>query len=195
MCGGVMERFGQMRVIAGVARGRVLRVSGTARPYLEKTRGAIFNSLCALVPGARVLDLYAGSGSVGIEALSRGAESCVFVEAERSSADTITHNLAATGLAGVAQVVCARAEGFCSAAGREYDLVFVDPPFADIPGWEASPQNLRLMQDLSRLLAGEGRLVFRFEQGRMEAPRWPGLELEKDRQYGRSRVLYYRRGE
>ncbi len=181
-----------MRVIAGIAKGFPLRVSGTARPYLEKTRGAIFNSLCADILDAEVLDLYAGSGSVGIEALSRGARHCVFVEADRSTAATVQENLLKCKLAASASVLTLRAAAFAQGCRDQFDLIFIDPPFEDNPGWPQSPEAQSLMRHTARLLAPGGRVIFRFEHQRLDPPIWEGLLLQNDRRYGRSRVLYYR---
>lgn len=182
-----------MRVIAGLAKGFPLKVTGSARPYLEKTRGAIFNSLCAEIPEAIVLDLYAGSGSIGIEALSRGASRCVFVEADRTAAATISENLEKCKLTKQAVVLTLRAAAFAQSSQETFDLIFADPPFEDNPGWPQSPEAQALMRGTARLLAPEGRLIFRFEHRRLEPPVWEGLHLLNDRRYGRSRVLFYER--
>lgn len=182
-----------MRVIAGLAKGVPLQVGGEARPYLEKTRGAIFNSLCAEVPEAKVLDLYAGSGSMGIEALSRGAATCVFVEADKDSVGIIEANLRKCKLEAGATVLRSRAGTFVSGCREEFGLIFVDPPFPEIERWQNDPEAGLLRQNLPRLLEPDGRLIFRFEHRRADAPEWPGLQLAADRLYGRSRVLVYTR--
>ncbi len=184
-----------MRVIAGTARGIPLKVEEgvSARPYLEKTRGAIFNSLCAVVGGARVLDLYAGSGAVGIEALSRGAESCVFVELESRSVATIKDNLVKTGLEEGARVIQGRVENYLLTTTDKFDLIFVDPPFVDMPDWKGSDKVLEIIAGVCRCLQDEGRIIFRFEHQKIEPPVWEGVRLVKDRRHGRSRVLEYRK--
>ncbi len=124
-----------MRVVSGIAGGRRLQAPAgrQLRPTTERVREAVFSSLWSLgvLEGARVLDLYAGSGAMGIEALSRGAASATFVEADPVAARTIEANLAATGLAGpatrVAHVDVAR---FLDDPGDRFDLAFVDPPYA-----------------------------------------------------------------
>lgn len=180
-----------MRVISGIVRGFTLKVTGTARPYLEKTRGAIFNTLCADVPEADVLDLYAGSGAVGIEALSRGARRCVFVEADRATAATVQENLQKCKFTDHAQVLTMRAAAYAQSSREVFDLIFIDPPFDDNPGWPQSPEAQSLMRHAARLLAADGRLIFRFEHQRLDPPVWQGLQLQNDRRYGRSRVLFY----
>ncbi len=120
-----------MRVIAGAAKGRRLvgpEGRGT-RPLTDRAREAVFSSLSDKVEGAEVLDLFAGTGSIGIEALSRGAKSAVFVENGRSALIALRRNLATVGFEG--QTVVARpVEEFVAAASGRFDLIFCDPPWA-----------------------------------------------------------------
>jgi 16S rRNA (guanine966-N2)-methyltransferase len=108
------------------------------RPTSDRVREAIFNSLQSLgaIKGATVLDLFAGSGALGIEALSRGAERCTFVESSHDAVRALRDNLAATGLAGRAEVVVADAVEWTSRTQPSADLVLADPPYA-FDGWDA----------------------------------------------------------
>jgi len=121
-----------MRVIAGVARGRPLvapRDRGT-RPITDRVKETLFAILGDRVPEARCLDLYAGSGAIGIEALSRGASHCTFVEHARLALTALHSNLERTGLAGLATVAPYDVERFLDApVDVPWDLVFVDPPY------------------------------------------------------------------
>ena len=120
-----------MRVISGSAGGLSLSVPGqVARPTMDKVRAAIFSSLGDAVPEARVLDLFAGSGALGIEALSRGAQSAVFVDSDRRSAECILRNLRKCRLdsASVQTMDAFRFLETYAHAGA-YDLVFADPPY------------------------------------------------------------------
>lgn len=119
-----------VRIIAGTAKGRRLDVPkrGT-RPLTGKAKEAIFSSLAMRVPQADVLDLYAGSGSLGLEALSRGARSCRFVERDRRAAAILEGNIEAIGLGGA--VIVSSVDGFLVTDEGSYDLVFLDPPYAD----------------------------------------------------------------
>jgi 16S rRNA (guanine966-N2)-methyltransferase len=121
------------RVISGTARGRRLLHPGSGtRPYSDRVKQAIFATLEPALVGARVLDLFAGSGGGGIEALSRGAASCDFVEREASAVQVIEENLRRTGLGGPrARVNRADAVAFLDRAGGPYDIVLLDPPFGD----------------------------------------------------------------
>lgn len=122
-----------MRVIAGQARGRRLAVppGTTVRPTADRVREALFSSLAARVPGARVLDAYAGSGALGVEALSRGAAWATFVERDARATRTVETNLERTGLTARATVVRATVARFCAEPrGGPFDLVLADPPYA-----------------------------------------------------------------
>jgi 16S rRNA (guanine966-N2)-methyltransferase len=125
-----------MRVIAGEAHGRRLRAPRglLTRPATARVRASIFSRLAARteLAGARVLDLFAGSGSLGLEALSRGARHAVFVDSSRAAAAAIHDNLRALGLAERAEVIAVgveRALAQLSARGERFDLVFIDAPY------------------------------------------------------------------
>jgi len=123
-----------VRVITGTAKGRILRtVKGRdVRPTADRVKESLFNVLGPRVVGARFLDLFAGSGSVGIEALSRGAASCTFVDIVPGHLKVVEANLAATGLADRAELMRRDARAVLSELarqGRQYDLIFVDPPY------------------------------------------------------------------
>ena len=147
-----------MRVVAGSAGGRRLRAPAgrKVRPTTDMVREAVFSSLASLnaVEGKRVVDLFAGTGALGIEALSRGASSAVFVEADPTAIAVIRANLADTGLARGATVVRSDAIRWvrdAAASGGRFDLVFADPPYA-FADWPA------VLDDLpTRLVALESR--------------------------------------
>jgi 16S rRNA (guanine966-N2)-methyltransferase len=120
-----------IRVIGGEAKGRKLHlVPGSAtRPVADRVKEALFNILSADVQGCRFLDLFAGTGSIGIEALSRGAAHCVFLDTDRQAVRTIHTNLELTGFEGRAEVHRQDAFGYLSrAVGQGFDLVYVAPP-------------------------------------------------------------------
>ena len=120
-----------MRVIAGEAKGaRLLGPPSGTRPMTDRAREGVFSSLGERVVGARCLDLYSGTGSIGIEALSRGAEACVFVDQAEAPVRTIRRNLARTKLAGRGRVVRSEVRRFLRGSRETFRLVFLDPPFA-----------------------------------------------------------------
>jgi 16S rRNA (guanine966-N2)-methyltransferase len=121
---------GKLRIIGGSLRGSKLAVPGCAelRPTPDRVRETLFNWLAGAIDGARCLDLYAGTGALGIEALSRGAGSCSFVERDRGLAGAISANLARLKVDG-GRVECVDAMEFLDGAPTTFDVVFLDPPF------------------------------------------------------------------
>ena len=144
-----------MRVVAGLAGGRRLRapVGRQVRPTSERVREALFNALGSLdaVEGATVLDLFAGTGALGIEALSRGAASAVFVDADARAVAAVKQNLRDTGLAERGRVVQADVLKYLAGGPAPVDLAFADPPYA-FDGW---PRLLAVLP--ARLVAIEAR--------------------------------------
>ncbi len=135
---------GSLRIVAGNLRGSRLTVPDVKglRPTSDRVRETLFNWLAPVIGGARCLDLYAGTGALGIEALSRGAAACVFVERERGLCELLRQNLARLRVAD-ARVVNDDAQGFLTtpAPADAFDLVFLDPPFA-ANLWTAAAQRL-----------------------------------------------------
>ncbi|MFN2469453.1 MAG: 16S rRNA (guanine(966)-N(2))-methyltransferase RsmD [Gaiellaceae bacterium] len=175
-----------MRIIAGSRKGaRIFAPRGhVTRPTGDRVREAAFN-LIGPVDGARVLDLYAGSGAMGLEALSRGAAQAVFVESDREACRAIERNLDKLRLTG-AVVVCAdaaRALSADAAAGRRYDLVLVDPPY-DL----FSEVETVLARYLPAVLAPDGLVVI--ETSERKEPDLP-LAKRTSRRYGAARVTVF----
>lgn len=166
-----------MRVIAGTARGRKLTAPPglSTRPISDRAKEAIFNMLRAqdLIDGAVVVDLYAGSGSFGIECLSRGAAHVTFVEQARPAAATIEANLAALGFADRARVVVGPVERAVDAL-PDADLAFCDPPYAADP-WPGLLPRIRA-----------GILVGHAETPVSLTPQWTEL---RRRRYGRAHIV------
>ncbi len=164
-----------MRVIAGSSRRTRLAVApgGSTRPFPALARGALFNSLASFLPEARVLDLYAGSGAMGIEALSRGAASCVFVESGPEAVAVLKENLARCGFEGQGRVLAAPVEKALPSLRGPFDLIFIDPPFAVGSNWEKLPEGRSVTAATSARLSAPGRLVLRVEAGKSPGM-WPG---------------------
>ncbi len=123
-----------MRVIAGTARGTKLKAPKgmQVRPTADRVKEALFSILGPRIPGAFFIDLYAGSGAIGIEALSRGADYCIFVENKRTNVALIKENITNTGLNSKARVICADAVKAITSLAAENvkaDLLFMDPPY------------------------------------------------------------------
>ena len=120
-----------MRVITGIARGRKLKeLPGLeTRPTTDKVKESVFNIVQFDIEGRKVLDLFAGTGQMGIEALSRGAASCTFVDLRKEAAAVVRENLAHTGLAEGGRVIQGDYMAFLTGCRERYDLVFLDPPY------------------------------------------------------------------
>lgn len=121
-----------MRVITGTARGKRLgELKGNdTRPTTGKVKEGLFSALQFEIEGRRVLDLFAGTGQLGIEALSRGAQWCTFVDCRRDAADLVRRNLEICELSDRAEVLCGDAMGFLNGRCKPYGLIFLDPPYA-----------------------------------------------------------------
>jgi len=186
-----------MRIVAGRFRGRRLRSSPSVRPTEERVREAIFSRVGVEVEGAHVLDLYAGTGALALEALSRGARRAVLVERDRRAFEAIGANIAALELGD--EAVCmkgdvARTVGTLSRGGDVFDVVLADPPYAESGGLvEDSPlaQALQKLGEGGALAAG-ALVVIEHRRQSGGAASWPGFELEAVRQYGGTSVTYLR---
>ncbi|MDQ1730785.1 MAG: rRNA (guanine966-N2)-methyltransferase [Pseudonocardiales bacterium] len=182
------------RIVGGTARGRRLAVPprGT-RPTAERAREALFNTLATEVDleGARVLDLFAGSGAVGLEALSRGAAAAVFVESDHRAAGILSENVHALGLPGAVLHRCT-AETYLAAVGADdpFDVVFADPPYS-VTG-AAVAMLLESLSDLRWLSSGGVVVIER--SWRDPGPEWPSeIKAMKQRRYGEGCLWYGRR--
>jgi 16S rRNA (guanine966-N2)-methyltransferase len=157
-----------MRVVGGELRGRRLRAprSQKVRPTSERVREAVFDILYSLggVDGMQVVDLFAGSGALGIEALSRGAAAVTFVDRDPATLATLRENLVSVGLddaerAGDATVVRAEVTGWVATTASRYDLALCDPPY-DFEGWDGLirrlPADLAVLESSVELVAPEG---------------------------------------
>ncbi|MEJ6723858.1 MAG: 16S rRNA (guanine(966)-N(2))-methyltransferase RsmD [Akkermansiaceae bacterium] len=179
-----------MRIIAGKAKGHSLNVPrDVSRPTTERVRESVFGTLMGRLEGARVLDLYAGSGALGLEALSRGASSCDFVEKDRAAAKTLKGNLEKSKLP-AGTIHHREVADFLKNCAGGYDLIFADPPYTNAFGDIAA--ELVSMEGWQKWLAPEGLLTVERE-ARGEVPLAVGLELLRERDYGRSRIIIYQR--
>jgi len=178
-------------VIAGAAKGRRLAPPPSGvRPVADRAREGIFSSLGERVVGASVLDLYAGTGAMGIEALSRGAERATFVDRSAASAATVAENLRRTGLEAQARVLRRDAAAFLKGRvpGGPYDLAILDPPYEAGPG-ELDP----VLAELPRALPPDGWTVVLTRGARSSTVVIPLDWLAARRlDYGDSLVTLYR---
>ena len=167
-----------VRITSGEYRGRTLKTpGGTTHPMGAREKLALFNMISGYVPGAVVLDAYAGSGALGIEALSRGAKSVIFVEKSPAAASVIKKNLSELWL--VAEVAISDVANF--QPKEKFDLILADPPYDKFDADK--------IKDLVKFLANGGILVLSHPG---ETPEMPGLEFLKSRQYAGARISIYK---
>lgn len=179
-----------VRIIAGKAGRLAIKVPGAvARPTTDFVRQAIFSILGEKVEDARVLDLFAGSGAIGLEALSRGAASCVFVDDHRQSIKVIGENLAKSRLEG-ARVVKSEALAFLKGDKGLYDLIFADPPYVKHYGDHDHVRDLLEKGDVQARLAPDGWLIIEVSSS-YRSPEAEGWRLVDRREYGSSAILLY----
>lgn len=179
-----------MRVIAGSAKGRTLKTPASiTRPTMDRVRAAIFSMLGDRVLGARVLDLFAGTGAIGIEALSRGAAASTFVDQDKKSVEVIRQNLALTKFS--AEIKQADVFLFLKHQQEKFDLIFADPPYAskaDI-NWLSK---LLVMPELLNAMNDDALLIVECEKQQL-LPEISTLEKIIDRTYGITRIVIFRK--
>ncbi|MET0567122.1 MAG: 16S rRNA (guanine(966)-N(2))-methyltransferase RsmD [Acidimicrobiia bacterium] len=175
-----------MRIISGKAKGRRLLAPDTpaTRPVTDRAREAVFSMIGGWVEDATVLDLYAGSGSFGLEALSRGAAAATFVENGNRALEALRQNISGVSLGGT--LVSANVNDFLEHSTGEFDLVFIDPP------WDLASSNLAMdLIALDPLLPARAEVILsrRHTDAVPEAP--PNWRVATDRRYGDTRILRY----
>ena len=178
-----------MRIIAGTARGRKIEApeGKNTRPTLDRVRENLFNILQMNIRDSRVLDLFAGSGALSIEALSRGAESATLVDSDRNASRIQKKNLEALGFADRAEVLLRdwkQAAADLAREGRRYDLVFLDPPYRMTDLHE-------VFTAVGQLLAEDGLVILEHE-AKAAVTAGEGYEVTDRRQWGYCGVTFYR---
>ena len=179
-----------MRIIAGEAKGRVLVApkGGPTRPATDRIRESLFAMLGPDLPDARVLDLFAGAGTMGLEALSRGAAHVTFVERAAPAIEALKRNVAATGFGDRADVLNANVIGVLDRGlSDSYDLAFVDPPFVDVAVLEATLAHPHFAAALAPGATVIARVL------RKHAPALPrGARLVRTKRIGEEDLLFLR---
>lgn len=177
-----------MRVITGFARGRKLQAPPglDTRPTAEMTKEAVFSIIQFEIEGARVLDLFAGSGQMGIEALSRGAKFCVFVDNQKACLGIQRENLMSTQLQGHAKTMCTDVFSYLRECRDEFDIVFADPPYN-------SGMLEKLLPMLSGVMSESGAILIESDKTE-QMPEWAGeFALKKEYRYGKAKISLYRK--
>lgn len=180
-----------MRVLTGESKGKRLRVprGGGARPTAGRVRKSIFDALGERSAGAAVLDLFSGSGSLGIEAISRGADFCAFVDHDPAAAGAVRANLRSCGYAERARILnfdFRKALSILRAEGLAFDLVFADPPY----GFYGGTRPGELAREIGSVLREEGTAIV--EHPSRETAEAGGFET-RTRKYGGTSVSFFRR--
>jgi 16S rRNA (guanine966-N2)-methyltransferase len=186
---GAARDDGWVRVIAGVAKGRRLRAPATdaTRPITDRAKESLFNILTPRIAGGSFLDLFAGTGSVGIEALSRGAAHATFVERAPRAAANVRHNLEITRLQARAEVVTRDVFAYLREPPRPFDVIFVAPP-----QWRGLwPRAVTLLDTNPGWLAGGGLVVAQHDPAESTGPGLRVLRPSGERTYGRVRFTFF----
>lgn len=181
-----------MRIIAGTAGGRPLKAPPDGlRPTMDRVKGAVFSSLGDLIPGAVVLDLFAGSGAMGIEALSRGAASAVFVDSNERCSRCIRENLRMAQCEGTVLTLDVYRYIDHQASESSYDIIFADPPYAKKPGDIDHATALAESQKLVAALKPDGLFVLEKQSTGILSQSL--FEIVRAKRYGGSEILYLKK--
>jgi 16S rRNA (guanine966-N2)-methyltransferase len=159
---------------------------------MDRVKAAIFSSLFGSIQGARVLDLFGGTGALGIEALSRGCASAVFVESNALAAESIGRNLAKTRLEGRVHQTDVFSFLDRLATPGAFDLIFADPPYLKAPGDRDFDSELLKSDSLARALAPDGIFVLEKMPGK-KLPAHPAWEIVRAKKYGATEVVFFRK--
>lgn len=179
-----------MRVITGTARGTVLKTPDgvLTRPTTDRVKEALFSIIQFEIPGAQVLDLFAGTGQLGIEALSRGAKRAVFVDAREEACKLIRENLRRTKLEEAADVVRSDYLDYLSRCRERYSLIFLDPPYAEVFLENA----IRRITEID-ILQSDGIMVAERPLGKALPLELKGYSRSRDYKYGKTLLTVYRK--
>ena len=176
-----------MRVITGTARGRrLITLEGEdVRPTTDRVKEALFSIIQFEIEGRKILDLFAGSGQLGIEALSRGAKSAVFVDLSKKSVEVVKQNLESTGLGKNAIVLNTDSIAFAASRADRYDVAFLDPPYRTGLLQKALPLTANIMN--------EGGVIICEAPFDEELPETAGsFKMTKEYKYGKIKLVTYR---
>ncbi|NCU37472.1 16S rRNA (guanine(966)-N(2))-methyltransferase RsmD [Candidatus Saccharibacteria bacterium] len=178
-----------MRIIAGKYGGRKIDApdsSGRTHPMSERVRNAMFNSLGDTVLDVQVLDAFAGTGSIGLEAISRGAQQCTFIERDKVAQNALSKNVVSLGAADQSQIVRSSVNSWLQHNSESsYDIIFADPPYNNL--------QLSTVSELFGLLKPNGLMVLSWS-GRGEGPNLKnGIVVVDNRSYGNAYLTFFRR--
>jgi len=176
-----------LRIISGRFGGRVIQAPDgqLTHPMGERIRGSLFNIISSELENAEVLDVFAGSGSIGLEALSRGAKSATFIERDRVASKILAENINALGVKSITTAVQVGARTWIDKhLDKSYDIIFADPPYNEL--------QLSTVAGLVSLLKPNGLMVLSYP-GRGELPTVQGVVVVDNRSYGTAALTFYRK--
>ena len=178
-----------MRVIGGTAKGKPLKVvpGDDTRPILDRVKVPLFDILRPTLPNLRVLDLFGGTGSVGIEALSQGAASCVFLDTSSEAVKIINLNLETTGLKDRAEVRHTDAFGYLKRTAKDFDLIYVAPPQYEGLWLEA----MCIIAERPHLVAANGRVIVQIDPKEYEELNLSTFKEINQRKYGKTVLVFF----
>ena len=179
-----------MRVIAGDKKGRrlVTPEGMDTRPTSDKVKEALFSIIQFELDGADFLDLFAGSGQMGIEALSRGANSAVFVDSGKKPCDCIRQNLASMGLLGCGEIVCRGVSEYLSSCTRKFDIVFMDPPYRE---GLIEP----IFEKVTQVTRDSGVIICEIPRAAELCEEVGGFSLRRRYRYGKTELALFRKAD
>ena len=179
-----------MRVISGKVRGVQLKTpdSNTTRPTADRVKEALFSIIQFDIPGARILDLFGGTGQLGIEALSRGASSATFVDESGAACKLIQENLKKTNLSDISTVYRSDYELYLHKCSEKFNIVFLDPPYNK----DFLEKSLKLITEIDILQSG-GIIVTERPLDKELPCDFPGFSRSKDYKYGKTLLCLYRK--
>ena len=177
-----------MRVITGKARGTVLKTPEglTTRPTADRVKEALFSVIQFDIPGAKILDLFGGTGQLGIEALSRGAQSAVFVDEQESACRLIKENLKRARFENLSHVIRADYSVYLKSCTEKFDIIFLDPPYAEV----FLENSLKMITEIDILQSG-GIIVTERPAEKDLLLNFPGFSRSKDYKYSKTIVTIY----
>lgn len=175
-----------MRVISGSARGKKLLCAEgkDIRPTLDRVKESIFNIIAFDIPNAFLLDMFSGSGALGIEALSRGAENAIFLDCDETSISVTKQNLKATHLESLATVIKTDSIEYVKSTDRKFDIIFIDPPYES----DLYEKSLNAIKE-SSALTDNGFVLLEYDSEITPEFDLCGFEIVKEKKYGRVKIL------
>ena len=178
-----------MRIVGGEARGRKLFApeGETTRPTADRVRESLFSILMGSVRGARVIDLFAGSGALSLEAISRGAASAVLIDMDRKAQQAIARNIDIVGAKNRVKLIKSDWRGALSSLHEPFDIVFLDPPYAMLQSYSEAAGALR-----DRELLAEGAILVMEHRSKDALSLPDGFEIYDERRYGETMIAFVR---